>query len=175
MPSKPWEEKKKRIQEKHPEALNVSWDRAIKTDPDLFARIVSDVVKSSSGGSRPGKRPNLAKDEAYGVFSKMIGDDFADQPFQKAFKNLCGQISLRGVAAKTGLGHSYVGKLLNGQAEPTFETMEKIAVGFKKDPSYFLEYRVGYINSAISKYLEDAPETSVSWYLKMKGKKNGSI
>ena len=170
MPAIPWEEKERRIREKHPDALDVSWDEAIRSDPDLFARIVSDVVKSSSGGSKPGKRPALESSEAFGVFSQMMGEDFSDLPFVEAFNILCEGKSLRGVQAKTGLGHSYIAKLQSGEAQPSYDAMERIAKGFKKDPSYFIEYRIGFINNIIGNFLMASPETSVSWYFKMKGK-----
>ena len=168
MPSIPWEEKKKRIQREHPDALDTNWDNIIQKDPDLFARIIGDVVKSSSSGSRPGKRPNLENKEAYAIYSKLAGEDFSDRDFLTSFKALIGDRSLRSVSNKTGLSVTFIHQVLNEQKYPSYETMKKIALGFKKDPSYFMEYRIGYILGAFEKYLTSAPETSASWYLKLR-------
>lgn len=171
MPALPWEEKKRRIEERHPDALNMDWTTTVKGDPDLYARIIADVIKSSSGGSKPGKRPSLANGEAFNVYSKMVGDDFSNEPFHVAFNTLTGNLSLRGVKAKTGLGHTYISRLLAGEANPSMETIEKIAAGFKKDPSFFLEYRINVIQQSMETFLTSSPDTSISWFLKLRGKK----
>ena len=44
---------------------------------------------------------------------------------------------------------------LTGSRTPSFQSMEIIAAAFSKDPSFFLEYRVGYILSVVSKFLYD--------------------
>jgi transcriptional regulator with XRE-family HTH domain len=62
-----------------------------------------------------------------------------------------------------------VHRLLNGTVQPSLETMEKIAKAFRKDPSYFVEYRVAFVLISIDKYLSDSPETATVWYHKMKG------
>ena len=167
MASISWEKKRKKIEESHPEAIDVNWDVSIKEDPDLFARIIADVVKSSSGGSRPGKRPSLESDHAFSVFSKMVGDDFSNQSFIPTFRALAGTRSVRAVANKCNLSASYVHRLLNGEQDPSYEAMEFIASGFKKHPSYFLEYRIKIINDAMSDYLMEAPETASSWFLRL--------
>lgn len=170
MASIPWVEKEKRIREEHPEALDVTWDSVMRGDSDLFARIIGDVVKSSSGGSRPGKRPTLSRDDAFEKFNQLTGQDFSEYDFYTTFNIMCGKRSVRAIASKTGLGKSYVFKLMRQEAYPSYETMERIAKGFKKDPSFFLEYRIGLVTSIIIEFLEDSPETASAWYLKMRRK-----
>jgi transcriptional regulator with XRE-family HTH domain len=165
-----WEEKEKRIKERHPDALDVSWSRAMQVDPDLFARIVGDVVKSTASGARPGKRPSLEPNDAFAAYSKLAGQDFSDKDFHSSFRALTHGHSIRAVSRKTSLAPSYIFKLLNDKATPSYETMAKIASAFKKDPSYFLEYRVGFVLSTIDTFLCDSPETASAWFLKMKGK-----
>jgi DNA-binding phage protein len=136
----------------------------MRQDPDLFARIIGDILKSEGRGSTPGKRPNLNRSEAEDKLNKLAGDDYSEFPFQQAFKILCGSRSIRSVANKTGLSPTKVFRMLDGQHEPDFETMEASASTFRQDPSYFLEYRVGRIQIAITRLLFDSPETATAWY-----------
>lgn len=170
MPIVPWEQKEERVKEAHPEALDVSWSEVMQSDPDLFARIISDVVKASGSVTRPGKRPSLNGKEAEATYSRLAGEDFSSYPFAQAFRILAGKRSVRSVANKVDLAPSFVYNLLNERAEPSYETIEKIAKGFKKHPSYFIEYRVGFVQSAIGHFLESSPETATAWYIQIRGK-----
>lgn len=163
-----WEDKEKRIREKHPEALDVSWDKVLQGDPDFFAQVIGDVVKSGAPSNGPGKRPSLDDKQAFAIYSRLAGEDFASGDFFDAFEALVAGRSVRSVANKTGLASSFIFKLLKRQTNPSFETMEKIAAGFKKDPSYFLEYRIGYVLSTIEAFLTDSPETASGWFLEVK-------
>lgn len=163
-----WEEKKKRIEEKHPDALNASWVEALREEPDMFAKIIGDIIRSSGGSSRPGKRPTLDRAEASAVLSKLMGEDYSEYQFVETFQILVGDDSMRKVAKRTGLALSFVHKLLNGVAHPSYETLEKIAIAYGKEPSFFLEYRIGFVLAVVDDFLSSSPETATAWYQKMR-------
>lgn len=165
-----WERKKERIQESHPQTLNVQWDQTLQNDSDLWSRIIRDVVKSYSGGSKPGKRPSLSASEAREKYAQLVNEDFSQLEFLDSFRILCGQRSMAAVANKCGLHKSYIHKLFTGKAEPSIETLEKIAAGFRKHPSFFLEYRIHKVNQKISSFLVSHPETATAWYLETRSK-----
>lgn len=165
----PWEVKYKRIVKQYPEVHEVSWSKALREENDIFARLLGDVLKSEGRGSKPGKRPQLDRAEALTRLAKLSGEDFSDTDFHTTFRNLTAGRSLSNIANKTGLGRSYVQRLINGTADPSFETMERIARAFKKNPSYFIEYRIATVIVIIDDMLTESPETATSWYLKLKG------
>jgi transcriptional regulator with XRE-family HTH domain len=162
----PWEDKYKRIISQYPEVVDVNWSSVMRQDSDVFARLLGDVLKSGSRGSKPGKRPSLDRGEALDRLAKVADEDFSEFDFQDTFRHLSQGLSVRGISAKTGLGKSYVQRLLQGQADPSFATMEQIAKAFKKHPSFFIEYRIAKTLVVIDSLLRDSPETATSWYLK---------
>jgi len=163
-----WDEKRKRIEDEHPEALEISWSGVMREDPDVFARILGDVIRSSGGSSRPGKRPTLDRGEASAVLLKLLGEDFSEYSFRETFRIMIGKDSMRKVAERTGLALSFVHKLLKSDAQPSYETMSKIAVAYEKEPSFFLEYRIGFVLSIIEDFLTSSPETATSYFQKMR-------
>lgn len=165
----PWEVKYKRIIKQYPEVRDLSWARVMREENDIFARLLGDVLKSEGRGSKPGKRPQLDRSEALTRLAKLSGEDFSEYDFHTTFRNLTAGRSIRNVASKTGLGTSYVQRLLNGKADPSFETMERIAEAFRKNPSYFIEYRIAVVLVIINDMFTDSPETATAWYLKLKG------
>jgi transcriptional regulator with XRE-family HTH domain len=170
----PWEVKYKRIIKQYPEVSDLNWSRVMREESDIFARLLGDVLKSEGRGSKPGKRPQLDRSEALNRLAKLSGEDFSEYDFATTFRNLTAGRSIRNIAHKTGLGTSYVHRLLSGNADPSFETMEKIAEAFRKNPSYFLEYRIAIILVVLDGMFTDSPETATAWYLKLKGMRDKS-
>jgi hypothetical protein len=162
----PWEEKYRRIVSQYPEVVDVNWSELLRSDGDVFARLLGDVLKSGSRGSKPGKRPTLDRREALERLAKVGDEDFSEFGFHETFSYLTQGTSIRGVAAKTGLGKSYVQRLLAQDTDPSFAVMEQIAKAYKKHPSYFLEYRIAKTLVVIDSLLHDSPETATAWYLK---------
>lgn len=169
MPAKrSWEDRFEAIVREFPSVENFNWAQAVYRDPELFTSLLGDVIKAGIDSSRPGKRPPLSRNEAIEKLNQVASEDFTEYEFTDAFRGLCAGKSVRGAAHKIGIDRNMVHGLLTGKQVPTFKTMEKIADAFGKDPSYFLEYRVGYITSILSKFLYDSPETASLWYEKFK-------
>lgn len=165
---KSWEDRFEAMVKEFPSIENFNWAQAIYRDTELFTTLLGDVIKATGDSSRPGKRPPLSRNEAIEKLNQVAAEDFTEYEFCDAFRGLCAGKSVRGVAAKTGLDRNMVHGLMTGSRTPSFQSMEIIAAAFSKDPSFFLEYRVGYILSIVSKFLYDSPETASLWFEKFK-------
>ena len=166
MAKKSWDKKYQSIKKDYP---NLDLDDLSSTisDDDIFIKMLGDILKSERKISSPGKRPSLNRKDGLENLNKMLDRDFSDLPFSRSFRSLCGNRSVRGIHAKTGLSKSHVQRLLTGQDEPSLETMEKIAIAFKKHPSYFLEYRISNVLEYFYEFLMKNSETATVWYRKI--------
>lgn len=164
-----WKSKLAEISAQYPE-MNSNWTDTAVAGGDAFIDIIGDVIKAGGKRSGPGKRPALSRQHAEEELQRLIGQDYSYQEFHLAFKALTKGASIRGVANKVGLDKTLVHRLLRDQAVPSMEVMEQIAAGYRKHPSYFLEYRIAFCLSAIEQYLFSAPETSVVWFSKIRGR-----
>ena len=164
----PWDERAELIRKNFPSVDRVHWGKVFKQDPTIAGRIINDIIKIGGGDrGKPGKRPSLGQAETAQKFRQILDEDYTMLPFTEAFKLMCKGLSIRGVAAKTGLNRNTVDRLLNG-VTPSMENIEAIAVAFKKDPGFFLEYRLYYISASIFAKLAEAPESSIVFYKKLK-------
>ena len=161
-----WEARYEKIKEQYP-VVGADWSR-LGFESDIFVDIMGDVIKAEGKRSRPGKRPALDRQAAETELARLSGDGYSEYEFDKAFRILTNGRSIRGIANKVGLDKSYVHRLLRGDTRPSLEAMEKIAVAYRKDPSYFLEYRISMVLMMIEGFLKDSPETATSWYLGLK-------
>jgi len=161
----PWEERFERIQKRFPSVGEVDWDKALTKDIDLFGRIVRDILKlEQATPGRPGPRPGLDVPSATRRIYDFWGDDFTIAPFPEALRTLAGDRSIRNLAAKVRLRKTVVHRLLTGDMEPDGFIIRLCAEGFKKHPSYFLEWRMLYIAGSIIRRLEWSPETTISLF-----------
>lgn len=178
-PKLPWEERLALIRQLLPSSplmgpqspeTEDAWRRAFERDVDLMGRVLRDLLKADQAvPGRPGPRPALNPAKVGPQVDSLLGKDplerpYTLQPFREAFALLAGVRSLTQLARRTGLSRSHVHRLLRGEMMPTREVMEQIAVGFGKEPSYFVEYRIAVIVSAIVNGLVSFPEKSVASY-----------
>lgn len=164
---KAWQERYNSLVGTFPSLNRTDWGSAFREDPDIFTALLADLVKVKNKQLNPGKkRPALSKREVLQELARLADADYSTLDFYQTFKILVGNRSIRSVSNRTGLGKSYVYQLLNKERTPSFETLEKIAKGFKKHPSYFLEWRVGFILYNLDKFLTASPEIAITWYNK---------
>lgn len=156
------------IRSSYPNIASVDWSSAIQDD-DVFIKMLGDVLKSERKVSTPGKRPSLSKGDGINRLNKILDRDYSSFEFQKSFRAISNGKSIRSIHAKTGLSKSHVQRLLSGQDFPSIETMEKIANGFNKHPSYFLEYRICKVLESFNNLMLENPETATNWYKKILG------
>jgi transcriptional regulator with XRE-family HTH domain len=163
-----WDERAALIKEQFPSTEKLNWVRAFDNDLDLFARIIRDILKlDQAQPGRPGPRPSLDYGQATHRLRQFMGQDYAMLPFPEALRVLTGGLSIRKIAAKTGLERNLVYRLLTGKVEPDVYAMTQIARAYDKHPSYFLEYQQLVIISSILRRLEDVPEATTSLYRKL--------
>lgn len=165
----PWDKRVEMIHKQFPSVARLDWMKVFREDPTVLGRLINDILKvDAAQPGKPGKRPAVVSGEGHNRLRQLAGDDFSSYPFTEAFKILCGERSIRAVAAKTGLDRNLVHRLMNG-ADPSVQTMEQIAKAFKKEPGYFAEYRLAYLFAVMFYKLEHIPETTVGFYRKVKG------
>lgn len=163
-----WDQRAALIKERFPSTAKIDWNKAFDDDLDLFARIIRDILKlDQAQPGRPGPRPSLDYTQATHRLRQFMGQDYSMLPFPEALKVLTGGLSIRKIAEKTGLERNVVHQLLRGQREPDVYDMTAIAHAYDKHPSYFEEYRVLVIISAILGKIEKVPEATINLYRKL--------
>ena len=163
----PWKERYALIQEHFPRAVRYDWRTSLR-DTDLWARIWRDIYEADLRAGDGGLVEDNKKSRER--LRQLMGADFSLEPFNVAFKALIGSRSVRHVATKCGLTPNMVFRLQQGERKVDLDIIEKVAKGFGKDPSYFMEYRIAYVMGALGDQLEMLPEASVDLYRKLQKK-----
>lgn len=162
-----WEQRLKLIHQQFPEVEKPNWNLLLRQDPQIMGKILNDILKAEGQGSKPGKRPGLNPKEAESNLRKLQSEDYSELEFYDAFTVLTFGRSVRNIANKVDLDKSYISRLQLKTAQPTYSVMEKIAKGFNKKPSYFLEYRKAAVIIALDKFLTQSPETATHMYIRI--------
>lgn len=173
----PWAKRLELIHQEFPSTVKMDWSRAFSADIELYGRVLRDILKvDQTQPGRSGPRPVLDKGIAMERLRQLRREDYSQLEFREAFMVLKGDLSHRGLEARTGLNRNMVQKLLSGQREPDMFVMEQIATAFKKSPAYFLEYRTAYVLGALAERLASSPELSVDLFHRInpRSQKNGS-
>lgn len=164
-----WAERRKLIKAQYPSIEKLDWLAVFKQDPTIAGAIINDILRQDKAEpGRPGKRPPLDKADATVTVNQLRNDDYALEPFHKAFTTLKGKRSLRHLAHSSGLDKMVIHKLLNGTMEPTIDHIEKIAKALRRHPSYFLEYRVAYVTGILAERMTEYPESSIVQYVRVR-------
>ena len=162
------------IHEQFPSTTRLNWRKAFANDRDLFVRIWQDMLKLgySQQPGRPGPRPLLEQKEGFRQYQVLSGEDYSMEPFTVTFRALAVDsagraLSFSELARKLHMDRNHVYRLMVGRVEPDVYALREIAKVFRKDPSYFLEYRLHYVSAAMVQRMTDVPESSVSLYRKL--------
>ena len=166
----PWSERKAFIHAKFPSTVNLDWEKVFRSDPHILGRLINDILKVDSAvPGKPGKRPGLDVKAAEDRLRKVTGDDYTALPFLEAVEVLLNGRPISWLAEHTeGINKNYIYRIMAGKVVPDPYDIEQIATAFRKDPSYFAEYRLLYILGVIGKKLESMPDASVAFYVKLK-------
>lgn len=169
----PWQQRVRLFEEVFPSFRQLDWKRAFDDDINLFGTLLREILKDAQREpGRAGPRPNLVRDPAMARLREYHGDDYNESPFPTAVRQLAGRnSSVRAIARKTGVPQTSIYRLMMGDRPIDMVTLEQIAASYKKDPGYFLEYRVAYVLAALGDRLARAPETSVGLYRRLRGEK----
>jgi hypothetical protein len=162
----PWEQRLKLIHQQFPATRDPDW-AAILRDPDVFARLLKDVLKVDQIEiGRAGPRPNLDVERGMRALQEIAGD-YSERPFIEAFAILTRGNSQRVIARKTGISKTRIVRLQQGDDRPHMDDLRAIAEAYKKRPAYFIEYRSEYIIAAIATRLQDEHELTAALYRKL--------
>lgn len=161
----PWSDRIKRARSLYPTVdTRDEWEEALHLEGALGALLLNLVrvpeADAPSTGQR-GHRPLPTEAETLRRLDEIFHGDFTNAPFDQALRALAGDRSIRHVASKTGLSPSTIHAYLHNRRQPSPADLERIAQGFKKRPSYFLEWRISALCSLLAEYLEQNPEHSV--------------
>ena len=169
----PWSERYALICEHFPTADKLDWNQAFN-DVEVFGRLIYDILWQDQKEEWDGKglRPVFSQPRARQRLTQYLGNDYSYVPFTQAFSTLAGTRSIRHLASKVGVSPHFAWNLKKGVSQPDLHTIEKIAKAFKKDPSYFLEYRISYILGALGAQMDLLPEVTVDIYRKISRRKN---
>lgn len=159
------------IRAQFPSIDTINWEKVFREDTELYGRVWKDILKyDQAGEGRPGPRPALDPEKASKRYLQLTDDDFTMLPFQEALKNISDGMSIRKLAVRTGLDKNLVFHLVTGRREPDAYEMELFATVFGRRPSYFLEYRIGYVLAMVHAHMSKYPESSVSPFIKIRDK-----
>lgn len=162
------------IRAQYPAISNLEWERAFREDNELYGRVWNDILKfDQAGEGRPGPRPALDKAVARLRYLQLTDDDFTFLVFHEALGHLARGMSIRKLSDFTGLDTTLIYRLLKGKKEPDAYEMEIIATAFGRRPSYFLEYRIGYVLAMVHAHMKKYPESSVGPFIKVRDKMKG--
>jgi hypothetical protein len=162
----PWDKRLQMIQEEFPSTRDTDWNLILK-DPDIFARILKDVLKVDQiEVGRAGPRPNLDIEKGMRTWNEIRGD-FSERPFTEAFRIITRNNSQRTIARKTGISKTRIVRLFAGDDRPNMDDLRAIAEAYKKKPAYFVEYRAEYIIAVIATRLANEHELTAALYRKL--------
>lgn len=173
----PWDERVKMMRDEYPSIGTINWYDVMSEPPgvsldatdeygyqiaepsDLMVSLLRGIFRIDQIGETRsvGVRP-LDWDKGQQTRNELMGRQFCELPFYRAFKLLMKEESLAIAAGKTSISRTRVYRLVVGDAKPTADEMRSVAKAYNKKPSYFVEYRKEYILAAVAERLEDSPE-----------------
>lgn len=144
-------------------AGDIDWNLVL-ADEDLFAQFTETVLRADLAPPGSKTRPVLDYDTAAARLRQMLGKDHTFEPFAVAFTELTAGRSVRHVAALTGLTRNRVHRLMRGVAGPDEYDLRAVAKAFRKDPSYFHEWRCAVLIEYLMRMAERQPEMVADYY-----------
>ncbi len=170
MATRDWNTTVERVHRDVPEAVDINWELLFKTDPKILGSIINDIIKVSvSKKGRPGKRSADSAEQIAQDLSRLRHEDYSMLTFVDTVRIQMQDRSIRQVANVSGLDKMVVHRLASGKGQPpTIEHLEAFAKAFKKDPSYFSEYRAMFICNTLYSILVDNGDSSVVFYNKLR-------
>lgn len=152
-----------------PAAKDVDWSALFRDDPKILGAIINDIIKIAiSEKGRPGKRSASNVADIANDLLKLSQLDYAENSFFDSMQIQMKNRSIRQVARNSGLDKMTVRRLYIGEQQPTPYHMEHLAKAFKKNPSYFLEYRALFVCAVLYEMLLTSSDAAVIFYKKIR-------
>jgi helix-turn-helix protein len=164
----PWSERAALIRKQFHMATVQEWVSLFDRDPDILAELMRDLLKiDQQVPGKSGPRPGPDFQPGVDLIRKIKGDDYCTLPFHEAFAILAYGMSRTQVARKTKISRSQAHRLLTAESHPSMEEMRIIAKAFKKEPSFFAEWRASFIAGTLANQLDQAPELAINLYRRL--------
>lgn len=146
-------------------------------DVEVFGRMIGSILQADATppGTR-GRRAPLDMAAAAERLRQLLRGEHTTERFADALRLLsgwqpgrngsapAGAITLTALARRVGISRSRLHRLLHGEDEPTVAECESAAAGFRKHPSYFVEWRTQYVMDRFADRLREMPDVSIDLY-----------
>lgn len=139
------------------------WVQFFTRRPDVITAILGDIFREvkaqeqrENGSAPTGRRPK-AVNGSLAELESMITPRYADVPFAESLPELIGDRSLRAFAARVPMNHHTLTRMMRGELKLEMWRLELIAAAGRVQPSYFLEWRVAYVQECIEIAMFKAP------------------
>jgi hypothetical protein len=165
-----WVERSGVIRHHFPSVDLLDWSKVFSMDPQFMGQLVNDIIKSEGAiPGKPGKRPGVDPAEAHSLYRELANDSYTNEPFPTAFRTLSGSRSIRHLAATLGINRNLVYSIQTKDYIPPVQVIAQVARGFRKQPEYFLEYRIQAILAFFHNYMTENPDASMLIMRKLQG------
>lgn len=144
------------------------WVELFHQRPEVMLAILGDIyretkaqeIRESQGKVPTGRRPrsingNMAELEA------MVTPRYSMEPFGEAVRELIGERTLRAFALKVPMSHTTLMRMMRGEMRLERHRLEAIAAAGKVGPSFFMEWRLAYIQEAVEAVFVAKPNLSI--------------
>ncbi len=156
------------------------WVTLFDRAPHIMAQLLGDIFRETraeaereSGKARIGRRPKRIDGTLEELYA-MITPRYSMEPFAESVRELIdASTSLRAFAARAGMAHHTITRMIRGEMALEQWRLEKIAKAGKVHPAYFMEWRSAEILKAVEGLLTSRPNVSVRVHKQMQNARQG--
>jgi len=146
-----WAERIAKMRATYPGLTRV-WEGAFN-DEAILGRAIRELISTGPGRQTPEVAEGIRR------WRELTGLGYSTLRFPASLHELTGGATIATVAAATGLDTAHVTALFNG-TDPTIDDLTTIAAAYRRDPTWFHEYRVIAVAAAVADALAANPERS---------------
>lgn len=145
-------------------ALNKSWMSAFTEEPQAMYSILADIIKvAHAKPGRVGQRPMPREEEV--DLDALIHGQVSNEPLHEILPRMI-KTSERQFASDVRMSRTQTQRMLAGEYEPDLSQIRRIASALSIPPTYFLEYRMAMVISALHNLMNENPNIATALYRK---------
>lgn len=138
---------------------------AFTEEPQSMYSILSDIIKlAHAKPGRVGQRPMPREEEV--DLDALIHGQVSNEPLVDVLPKAMGDMSERALARAVHMSKTQVQRMMSGEYEPDASQIRRIASAVNVPPTYFLEYRVMMVVSALHNIMNENPNVATALYRK---------
>lgn len=143
-------------------ALSHSWIATFSEEPQAMYSILADIIKlAHAKPGRVGQRPMPREEEV--DLDALIYGQVSNDPLTEVLPKLM-TMSERRLAQMVRVSKTMMQRILSGAYEPDIDQMRRIAAAVNVPPTYFLEYRIAMVMSAVNGMMAENPNVATALY-----------